>query len=318
MNYIAGFVLLVALALPHGVGAETYFECVVESDASRGGVCENFRGYTHMCQLYDGYSGDGIPEHCSGFCVDRSDVPADCAQVSVRVSSNPEAHTVRAGVLDGTGLNTEFIEDIAGELQGALGGIENEIDTSDGIDQDEVTHIISRVIGALSGMFGRTQATDDTETVEDTSDTQVESTGVMDTVVAWTRKDLFCNDDKPRYIRKGTILSVTGDGKAWIERGIRVFRASEGAPLMGGDFIRVPEDMSVSVDLERTGVLKISGGTRFVIPTPSSQERKEQCVRGAIQNRISNGIRGSWIWLKNTLQGEQFEIHTPTAGGVRG
>lgn len=315
MKQLVFFALSTVFLLPIFVSAEQYYECVVTSDATRGGVCEQFRGYSHMCQLYDGYEGSGIPDHCSSFCVDRSDIPSECADVSVRVSTNPEAHEARAGILDNIPVDNEVLEDIAGELQDKLQGIENEVNTEDGISQEEAAHVIGRVINAIKEILGSKQASDETATDAE-QDTQEEK-GVMDTVVDWTRKDLFCSD-KPRYIQKGEIVSVSGEGSAWIERGLKVFRASVNAPLMGGDFVRVPEGMTVELHLYNTGTLKVSQSTRFLVPTPSPQERKDQCVRGAIQNRVTNGVRSGWMWLKGTLQGETFEIMTPTAGGVRG
>lgn len=193
MKNVLLFAIGIAFLLPVGAQAQEYYECVVTSDSSRGGVCENFGGYSHMCQLYGGYSGVGIPEHCSSFCVDRSDIPEGCVVVSVRASSNPEAHKARAGILDGAAIESEALQDIAGELQEKLQGIEGEINTEDGISDSEISYIISRVVDAIRSILGERLTgflpnSDEAEvtpeddeydelTEEDFFDTGLESTG---------------------------------------------------------------------------------------------------------------------------------------------
>ena len=148
------FTLMISLVLiPSSAQAQPYYECLVASDAARGGVCEQHRGRVHKCQLYDGYSG-GIPNHCSNFCVERSEIPAACAVVTVGVSSNPEAHQGKAQVEEQLGIDIEDLGDIGGEVQSRLQGIENEINVDDGVDADEIQHVVGRVVAVIRDILG--------------------------------------------------------------------------------------------------------------------------------------------------------------------
>lgn len=243
MKYLA----LLGLIFTFSIAAadEQRYECVITSDINKSSLCEKFRGWTHMCQIYDkSYDGTGTPDFCSGRCLARTDIPDDCAIISVRPTTVPEAH-------------------------------ENRINIQNPLP------------------------------------------GMSDAAISWGKKNITCSE-KPRYVQKGTVIDLGGEKKGWIERGLGRFRAAPNAPLMGGDRVVVPEGSTATLNLNATGTLKVSEKTKFLIPV-NSQDRSNQCLRGSIQNSISNGVGGAWHWLKQTLQGEQYEIKVPTAvAGARG
>ena len=186
--------LLLAVVAPSTVAAQEYYECVVTSNGSRGGVCAQYQGRAHMCQLYDGYSGAGTPSHCSKFCLNRSGIPEECATVSVRPSTNPEAHRQKKNIEDQIGIDLGALKGMEGEIRNRLGNIEDEINTKDGVDSGEVQYVVGRVISVIrdilgekvTGFFKKDPDDEDTEsmdeeydelTEEDFMDTSIEGTG---------------------------------------------------------------------------------------------------------------------------------------------
>jgi len=96
------------------VFANGYYECLVRADVSRSTTCADYQSVGHMCQLYQGYDGSGIPDFCSDYCVKRSGVPKECAVVSVQPSSNPEAHKKFTKKLSSkffTNINLDFLKE---------------------------------------------------------------------------------------------------------------------------------------------------------------------------------------------------------------
>jgi hypothetical protein len=307
-------VFVFGVAVP--ASAQQYYECAVKADTARGGICAQQSVGTHMCQLYDGYSGAGIPEHCSGYCLKRSGIPEECAVVTVRESSNKEAHEGRSGIRQGLqnmGLDfdSEAVQNIAGEVQARLGNIENEINTEDGIDSSEVKHVVGKVMAAIKDILGERMRGNN-------STSQDSEPNMWDRAVAWSKKDLTCSE-KPKRIQKGEIVSVEGEGRAYIERGINILRAVKNAPLMAGDTVVVQEGMTVKMRFDNTGVITVNQKTKIAVPALTADDKAEQCWFGGVQSSISNGIGRGWHWLQEKLQGESFEIQTPTAvAGVRG
>lgn len=108
---------------------------------------------------------------------------------------------------------------------------------------------------------------------------------------------------------KGVI--TYSEGRAFVVRGVRTIPAKVGTILMAGDVVAVEEGSAVSIDLTNTGLLKISEKTKFEIPqTQATEERTSS---------ISLFFGGIWTEAKKLIQGESFEIKTPTAtAGVRG
>lgn len=108
---------------------------------------------------------------------------------------------------------------------------------------------------------------------------------------------------------KGVITYT--EGRAFVVRGVRTIPAKVGTILMAGDVVAVEEGSAVSIDLTNTGLLKISEKTKFEIPqTQATEERTSS---------ISLFFGGIWTEAKKLIQGESFEIKTPTAtAGVRG
>lgn len=99
---------------PQKVFANDYFECLVNLDTGKSSSCATAQGGGHICQLYQGYDGSGIPEFCSGYCVKRSGVPKECAVVSVQPSNNPEAHEQFVNKLRSKlsfNVNTDFFKE---------------------------------------------------------------------------------------------------------------------------------------------------------------------------------------------------------------
>lgn len=244
MKYFLAVLGVLFIAAPVFADEERY-ECVITSDVSKGELCAKFRGWSHMCQIYDSsYDGVGTPAFCSGRCLARTDIPDDCAIISVRPTTVPEAHENRIAIENPLPAITQKLTD-------------------------------------------------------------------------WGKENITCTG-KPRYVQKGHVVDLGGEKKGWIERGMDRFRAAPDAPLMGGDRVAIPEGSSITLNLDGTGVLSVSEKTKFLIPL-NNQDIENQCLRGAIQNTFSNGIGGAWHWLKQTLQGEKYEIKVPTAvAGARG
>ena len=108
---------------------------------------------------------------------------------------------------------------------------------------------------------------------------------------------------------KGVI--TYSEGRAFVVRGVRTIPAKVGTILMAGDVVAVEEGSAVSIDLTNTGLLKISEKTKFEIPQTQAQEERT--------SSISLFFGGIWTEAKKLIQGESFEIKTPTAtAGVRG
>lgn len=100
-------------------------------------------------------------------------------------------------------------------------------------------------------------------------------------------------------------------GKAFISRGMQNLPANLGTILKAGDIIDVAKNSQVSIELNGTGLLKISERTRFQIPR--AEEAKEKT------SKVTLFFGGLWVKAQKLLKGESFEIKTPTAtAGVRG
>ena len=232
--------------------ATEYYQCSVKGDSSKGASCEAYQGRAHICQLYEGYSGSGVPEFCSTFCVERSGIPEKCAIVSVESSINPEAH-----------------EDVLNKMKGYL------------------------PFDSIASFF-KTQA---------------------DVISKWWRGEIQCegNIERPQV---GEVLEVKGDGKAWIERGLDMFRVVRSAPLRSGDVVKVPEGMSLKIQTDQSGTISVGEKTKIII---TSGKQVVQCLRGRIGSAFTNTLGRMWNWASEKLQGESFEIFTPTVtAGVRG
>ena len=147
-------VLVFLFLLPTAGHAQEYYECAVSFDASVGEACEAYRGRVHMCQLYNWTFTPGIPSHCSGFCLNRSGIPAECATVVVRQSNFPEKHEGKSQVEEQIGIDLEALSGIEGAVRDRLSGIENEINTEDGVDQEEVQYVVGRVVGVIQDILG--------------------------------------------------------------------------------------------------------------------------------------------------------------------
>jgi len=189
--------------------------------------------------------------------------------------------------VDSLGIEDEVIK--------RLSGIENEVNFDDGIDSEETKYIAGKAVNAIQNILAeRAKAV---------------ASGFADNII--------CNDEKPRYIPKGSIVSVEGENKVWISRGINIFIASAGAPLMAGDRVVVSEDVVVKLTTTDTGLVTIENKTSFQIPVTDA-DKNTQCLRGSIQNSILNGMSSAWIWFKGVVTGSSFEVTNPTVSGVRG
>ena len=110
-------------------------------------------------------------------------------------------------------------------------------------------------------------------------------------------------------VNKGTIKFI--EGKADVLRGIQRINAKLGQVLNAGDIINVRENSQVSIELQDTGLLKISARTKFQIPKTEKTSTKT--------SKITLFFGGLWVKAKKLAKGESFEIKTPTAtAGVRG
>lgn len=126
-----------------------------------------------------------------------------------------------------------------------------------------------------------------------------------------TRKPEPTKDPEEKRGRdKGSITFKKG--RVLIERGWEIIPGQVGTILREGDTIVVEEGSEVSVDLTDTGLVKINQKTKWTVP-------RGDCSAKAEVSPISKLFGGAWVWLKNKLKGESFEIITPTAStGVRG
>jgi hypothetical protein len=80
---------MASIAGAQPVSAQTYYQCEISGTGEEG--C-NYG--THYCQIYNhSYTPSvGVPRFCYGHCLERSNIPPSCANVSVSESINPEAH----------------------------------------------------------------------------------------------------------------------------------------------------------------------------------------------------------------------------------
>jgi len=121
------------------------------------------------------------------------------------------------------------------------------------------------------------------------------------------QKEVECSDSQVR----GTITFV--ENRAFVVRGVRTLPAKVGTELFSGDVIAVEEDAAVTIDLSNTGQLKISEKTKFEIPLCTQPEEK------GFFSGITKGFGKFWTQMKNLIQGESYEVKTPTAvAGARG
>ncbi|GMU39193.1 MAG: hypothetical protein AMXMBFR23_00590 [Chloroflexota bacterium] len=106
----------------------------------------------------------------------------------------------------------------------------------------------------------------------------------------------------------GRVESVSG--RVFIVRGIRTIPAAPGLQLHGGDVVAVEEASSSTISLAGEA-LRLSERSKFEIPVPQAD-----APPGGVVGRLFDG---GWTRLKRLVQGEPFEIKTPTAvAGVRG
>ncbi|MCW5691653.1 MAG: hypothetical protein KIT48_04755 [Pseudolabrys sp.] len=96
-------------------------------------------------------------------------------------------------------------------------------------------------------------------------------------------------------------------GRVFVTRGVRTLPAATGMTVHPGDVVAVEEGSQASLNLFNGGIMKISEKTKFEIPNP---------VTAPPPPGISANL---WAKAKQLIQGESFEIKTPTAcTGSRG
>ncbi|MEW7008156.1 DUF2846 domain-containing protein [Lentilitoribacter sp. EG35] len=101
------------------------------------------------------------------------------------------------------------------------------------------------------------------------------------------------------------VLSISG--RAFVERGIKTYPATQGFPLLVGDKINVEEGSQATLELAGSGVIKITEKTSFQIPETTKSTAPPGMATKA------------WEKIKEMIRGESFELKKPTGGGgVRG
>lgn len=106
----------------------------------------------------------------------------------------------------------------------------------------------------------------------------------------------------------GEIVSTVG--RVLTVRGIRTLPAVPGMQVYGGDVVVVEQGAQAVLDLAAQGRIALLEQTRFDVPGDADPEPS-----GTVGSFLGSG----WTRLKRLLQGETFEIKTPTAvAGVRG
>jgi hypothetical protein len=110
-------------------------------------------------------------------------------------------------------------------------------------------------------------------------------------------------------VEKGEISFL--QGRAFIQRGVRIIPAKIKDPVNAGDTISVEEGSQASINLYNTGLIKITEKSKFEIPL--KEENNERT------SSVSLFFGSLWTKAKKLVKGESFEIKTPTAtAGVRG
>ncbi|XKT74356.1 MAG: hypothetical protein ACJKTH_03305 [Patescibacteria group bacterium UBA2163] len=265
--YISTVLLgLFVFTIPFTTHAQEYYECQVSVKASmRDDVtCRDYLNFTHRCQIYDKkYSGSGVPNFCSSECLNRSDIPRVCADVIVQRSNNPEAHEKRNAIEKegkdqiedqlGVDIDQFMGTDIEKEVRNRLEGIENEINTEDGIDSGEIQYITKRIVAVIRdilgekvggvitgtkekiGNFGNTiknnipiigNAGDDELTEEDFEDHSIEATGFNE-----FRTEKWPDDDGTKIAKivdPYGIERYTSDGKHFYDNAYDAAHSQEG------------------------------------------------------------------------------------------
>lgn len=111
-------------------------------------------------------------------------------------------------------------------------------------------------------------------------------------------------------LREGPGRIEAVSGRVFIVRGVRTLPASPGLPLHAGDVVVVEDASSATITLDGA-MMPFAERTKFEIPAP-----QEASPPGGFVGRMFDD---GWTRLKRLVQGETFEIKTPTAvAGVRG
>lgn len=109
-----------------------------------------------------------------------------------------------------------------------------------------------------------------------------------------------------KTIAPRAVVTAVG-GRVWIVRGGRTIPATVGGTLHSGDVVSVEEGGNTSIDLFSSGIIRISEKTKFEIPNPATAPPPPGIAAKA------------WAEAKRLIQGELYEVKTPTAcTGSRG
>jgi phosphoribosyl-AMP cyclohydrolase len=142
--------------------------------------------------------------------------------------------------------------------------------------------------------------------------------------IALNRKDEFeeinkdnntnFNPEELAYAEEGVELGrITFiQGRAFIERSLRIMPAIVGEGLLCGDRLSVEEDAELTIMLDSKEI-KIEEKTTFSLPACKGKDALSK--KGSFAHFIGN----LWWKIKEKLSGDSFEVKTPTAtAGVRG
>jgi hypothetical protein len=119
---------------------------------------------------------------------------------------------------------------------------------------------------------------------------------------------------------RGRITSV--QGKAYIQRSVRIIPASVGEVLLCGDIVSADAGSSVIIETDGTGTKKISEKARFDILCEPDLDEEPGGLLGEVNSFMGSlQVTMDHIWgqVKEILGGESFNVMVDTEGaGVRG
>lgn len=236
-------VLLIAavlFALPVPASAQQYYECAVAFDPSVGEACEAYRGRVHMCQLYNWTFTPGVPSHCTGFCLNRSGIPAECATVVVRQSNNPEAHEARGGEEEPVAPsipNIPISDELIADLEQEGEALAERVNPDDGIDADEAKDIINTIGGFIGGLIGekvdelRSGNEDEDIVISDDEENPFIDTGLDATQPGEYRTEKWPDEDGTKIAKIVDAYGVeryTSDGEHFYDNAYDAAHSGEG------------------------------------------------------------------------------------------
>lgn len=276
--------------VPAVTNAQTFYECRVgvRSDNS----CDQYRGQVHICQIYDystySYIEDGrIPSFCHETCIPRSEIPKECAMAVVAKSSNPEAHAGYQkeynNLTEETGLGSEEFLGIRGQVEDQLTGIENEINTDDGVDEKEVQYIVGKITAIIKDIIKERISNTIGSIKEKVGDTVDSATGKIKEIIPDDNNDEIEDTKLEKITSEDELLDEEID--PFVETGLESTKPGE--YKIG----KYPDENGVNLAkiVDAYGVERYTKDGKHFYDTPYSAAHFDE------------GVRGAWNGAKDTF-----------------